>query len=164
MRAGSQERDRVLPVENVSDYPHPAEVQRVTQRLTARFRGLPIADTEAGQRLVEKGRAPTYFFPPADIVMSALVPITQETICPVKGRAIYYDLVINGRRARAAAWSFPAPTARYETLRDHIAFFATALDAAQVGEVKVIPQHGDLHGGWVTPNLTGRIKGAFGRV
>ncbi|QXT40571.1 DUF427 domain-containing protein [Gymnodinialimonas ceratoperidinii] len=153
----------MLPVENVSDYPSPPEVQSVPHRLTARFKGVPIADTDAGQRLIETGRAPTYFFPPADIVMSALVSIAHETTCPVKGRAIYYDLVINGRRARAAAWSFPAPTARYEALRNHIAFFATALDAAHVGELKVIPQPGDLHGGWVTPNLTGRIKGVLGR-
>jgi hypothetical protein len=36
------------------------------------------------------------------------------------------------------------------------------MDEAWVGDVRVLPQPGDFYGGWVTPNLTGRIKGAPG--
>lgn len=153
----------VLPIENVSEYPRPPAVEPVAQRLHAVFRGIPIADTMAGYRVVVTDHAPAYYFPQTDILMSALVPVAHETFCNWKGRAIHYDLVVNGRRASRAAWSYPAPTARYESLRDHVAFFATALDAAHVGSLRVMPQPGDIHGGWVTPNLTGRIKGAFGR-
>lgn len=155
---------RVLPVENVSEYPRRPALQPVTHRLRGLFKGVPVADTEAGLRVLQTHHAPTYYIPPTDVLTSALVPVTHETVCEWKGRAIYYDLVINGRRARKAAWSYPAPTARFEALRDHIAFYATSLDEAFVGHVRVVPQPGDLYGGWVTTNLTGRIKGAMGAM
>lgn len=154
----------MLPVENVQDFPRPPVLEPVPQRLRAVFKGVPVADTEAGLRVVETHYAPTYYLPPADILMSALVPTTHETFCEWKGRAVYFDLVINGRRARNAAWCYPAPTARFEALRDYVAFFATALDAAYVGQVRVVPQPGAVYGGWVTPNLIGRIKGAMGQL
>lgn len=152
----------VLPVECVQDYPRPPALEPVPHRLRAVFRGVPLVDTEAGLRVLETHHAPTYYIPPVDILMSALVPVAHETFCEWKGRAVYYDLILNGRRARNAAWSYPAPTARFDALRDHIAFYATSLDAAYVGDLRVVPQPGDFYGGWVTPNLTGKIKGALG--
>ncbi|WP_224816015.1 DUF427 domain-containing protein [Hasllibacter sp. MH4015] len=154
----------MLAVENVQDYPRPPALEPVGQRLRAIFNDLPVADCEASLRVLETHHAPTYYIPPADIVMSALVPTGRETFCEWKGRAVYFDLVVNGRRSPNAAWSYPAPTARFAPLRDHIAFYATALDAAFVGNVKVQPQPGDFYGGWVTPNLTGRVKGAAGTM
>jgi len=154
----------MLAVENVQDYPRPPALEPVTARLRAVFAGLPVADSDAALRVLETHHAPTYYIPPGDIVMSALVPTTRETFCEWKGRAVYYDLVVDGRRSRNAAWSYPAPTARFAALKDHLAFYATSLDAAYVGEVKVTPQPGDFYGGWVTPNLTGKIKGAMGTM
>jgi len=154
----------VLAVECVQDFPRPPALQHVPQRLRAIFAGIPVADTEAGLRVLETDHAPAYYIPPADILTSALVLTSRETFCDWKGRAIYYDLVVNGRRARNAAWSFPAPTPRFEALRDHLAFFATSLDSACVGDLRVGTRPGDIYGGWVTPNLTGRIKGAVGML
>ncbi|GAB5448058.1 MAG: DUF427 domain-containing protein [Gymnodinialimonas sp.] len=158
------EEETVLAVESVQDYPRPPALEPVAQRLRAVFKGVPVADSEAGLRVLETHHAPTYYIPPADVLGSALVPVAHETFCEWKGRAVYYDLVINGRRARKAAWSYPAPTARFEALRDYVAFYATSLDEAFVGSVRVVPQPGDFYGGWVTPNLTGRIKGAMGTL
>ncbi len=118
----------------------------------------------SGLRVLETHHAPTYYIPPSDIIMSALVPSTRQTLCEVKGLATFYDLVLNGRRARNAAWSYRAPTARFERLRDHIAFYATSVDEAYVGAFRVMAQPGDFYGGWVTPNLTGKIKGAHGTM
>ncbi len=154
----------MLPLENVRDYPRPPALEPVADRLRALFAGVPVADSVAGLRVLETHHAPTYYIPPADIVMSALVPSTRQTFCEWKGRAVYFDLVLNGTRAPNAAWSYPAPTTRFAALRDHVAFYATALEAAFVGTIKVVPQPGDFYGGWVTPNLTGRIKGATGTL
>jgi uncharacterized protein (DUF427 family) len=154
----------MLPVEDVQTYPRPPALEPVAHRLLARFADLPVADSEAGYRVLETHHAPSYYLPPGDVVMSALVPSSRETFCEWKGRAVYFDLVVNGRRSANAAWSYPAPTARFEAIRDHLAFYATSLDAAFVGAIKVQPQPGDFYGGWVTPNLTGRIKGAVGTM
>ncbi|MEX3014163.1 DUF427 domain-containing protein [Gymnodinialimonas hymeniacidonis] len=154
----------MLPVEDVQSYPRPPALEPAGQRLRAIFAGLPVADTEAGFRVLETHHAPTYYIPPSDVVMSALVPSNRETFCEWKGRAVYFDLVVNGRRSNNAAWAYPAPTARFDPIRDHLAFYATSLDEAFVGQIKVQPQPGDFYGGWVTPNLTGRIKGAVGTL
>jgi hypothetical protein len=39
---------------------------------------------------------------------------------------------------------------------------APVLRAVWVGDLRVIPQPGAFYGGWVTPNLDGKIKGAQG--
>jgi len=126
------------------------------------FSGVPVADTQAGWRVLETHHAPTYYLPIGDVLASALVASSRETFCEWKGRAVYWDLVVNGQRARNAAWSYPAPTAKFEAIKDHIAFYATSVGQAWVGDIRVVPQPGDFYGGWVTPNLTGRIKGAVG--
>lgn len=166
-RSGSRfltEGAYVLAIENVQDFPRPPALEPVAHRLRVIFKGVPVADTDAGLRVLETHHAPTYYIPPSDIMTSALVLSSRETLCEYKGRAIYYDLVINGRRARNAVWSYPAPKDRFAALRDHLAFYATSVDAAYVGNVRVMPQPGDFYGGWVTPNLTGQIKGAHGSL
>lgn len=156
----------VLPVENVQDYPRPPALERVAEPLRIVFAGIPLAQAEPGTawRVLETHHAPTYYLPPSSVLASALVPVSRETFCEWKGRAVYFDLVVNGRRARNAAWAYPAPTARFDPIKDHLAFYATSVDGAWVGDMKVQPQPGDFYGGWVTPNLTGKIKGSAGTL
>ena len=156
----------LLPVENVQDYPRPPSLERVDHPLRVVFAGVEIANADAGTawRVLETHHAPTYYLPPDAVLSAVLVPSPRETWCEWKGRAAYVDLVLNGRRASNAGWFYPAPTARFEPIRDHIAFYATSVDAAYVGDIRVLPQPGDFYGGWVTPNLTGNIKGAMGTL
>jgi len=156
----------LLPVENVQDYPRPPSLERVDHPLRVVFAGVEIANADAGTawRVLETHHAPTYYLPPDAVLSAVLVPSPRETWCEWKGRAAYVDLVLNGRRASNAGWFYPAPTARFEPIRDHIAFYATSVDAAYVGDIRVLPQPGDFYGGWVTPNLTGKIKGAMGTL
>ena len=156
----------LLPVENVQDYPRPPRLERVAQSLRVVFAGVPVvqADPGAAWRVLETHHAPSYYVTRDAVLASALVASSRETWCEWKGRAAYVDLVLNGRRSRNAGWFYPAPTARFEPIRDHIAFYATSVDAAFVGDIRVLPQPGDFYGGWVTPNLTGNIKGAAGTL
>lgn len=153
-----------LPVENVQSYPRPPALEPVGERLRVVFEGVTLADSTAAFRVLETHHAPSYYIPPADIMMSLLVPIARETFCEWKGRAAYFDLIANGRRARAAAWCYPAPTHGFSALKDYVSFYAGSVDEAWVGEMKVRPQPGDFYGGWVTANLTGKIKGAPGTL
>jgi uncharacterized protein (DUF427 family) len=153
-----------LPVENVQDYPRPPALEPVSDRLLVEFGGVTIADTTRALRILETHHAPTYYIPPEDVLMAALVPTSRETFCEWKGAATYFDIVLNGRRSPNAAWAYGAPVARYETLKDHVSFYASSVDAAHVGDLRVTPQPGDFYGGWVTPNLTGKIKGAAGTM
>jgi hypothetical protein len=43
-----------------------------------------------------------------------------------------------------------------------VAFYAALMDEVWLGDLRVIPQPGNLYRGWVTPNLDGPTTGAPG--
>ncbi len=153
-----------LPEENVQEYPRPPRLERVAARLEVVFGGQIVADSVAGWRVLETHHAPTYYIPAADWALGVLRPAenARASFCEWKGRASYFDVVAGGRTAPGAAWRYPAPTRSFADIADCFAVYAARMDACRVGGVEVIPQPGDFYGGWVTPNLTGRIKGPPG--
>ena len=66
------------------------------------------------------------------------------------------------RRHHRAARRYDAPTARFRPLAGILAFYARLIDEAWVGDTRVRTQDASFYGGWVTPNLDGRINGAPG--
>lgn len=152
-----------LPPECVQDYPRPPALAPVPQRLRVVLGGAVVADTVAGLRVLETHHAPTYYIPPRD-VQAQLTPATGGSFCEWKGRARYVDVTAGGVTALRAAWAYDAPSAGFAALAGYLAFYAAQMEGAWVGDVAVVPQPGDFYGGWVTPNLTGRIKGAPGTL
>lgn len=151
-----------LPPENVQSYPRPPALEPVPQALRVVFAGETLAETTRALRVLETHHAPTYYIPVSDIRSDALQDSRHASFCEWKGRARYHDIVLQGRTVRNAAWTYPSPSPRFAALRDHLAIYAEPMDACYVGETRVTPQPGNFYGGWVTPNLTGRIKGAPG--
>ena len=150
-----------LEPENVQAYPRPPALKAVPQRLRVMLGDEVVADTTAGWRVCETHHAPTYYIPRGD-VLARLSPATGGTFCEWKGQASYWDVTAGRKTAQRAAWSYEAPTPQYRPLAGHVAFYAGLMQACFVGDAPVIPQPGDFYGGWVTTNLTGRIKGAPG--
>jgi uncharacterized protein (DUF427 family) len=70
-------------------------------------------------RLVENN----YYFPPEAIRREYFEESDTRTVCPWKGTASYYDLVVDGRRNKDAAWYYPEPKTAAENIRDHVAFW-----------------------------------------
>jgi uncharacterized protein (DUF427 family) len=150
-----------LPRENVQDYPRPPALEPVPQRITIQLGSALVAQTDRALRVLETHHAPTYYLPPEDI-RATLRPSPGSSYCEWKGVARYFDVLAGGRVAPRAAWAYDRPTARFADLARYVAFYAGLMDEAWVGDLRVIPQPGDFYGGWVTPNLDGRIKGAPG--
>jgi len=150
-----------LPSEDVQIYPRPPVVEPVTQRVRVLLGGAVVADSVDTMRVLETHHAPTYYIPLAD-VQATLTPASGTSFCEWKGRAQYLTIAAGDAEATRAAWSYARPTAPFACLADHIAIYAASMDACFVGDMKVTPQPGDFYGGWVTPNLTGQIKGAPG--
>ena len=46
-----------------------------------------------------------------------------HSVCPWKGTASYYDIVVNGHVNRGAAWTYPSPKAAAKNIKDHVAFW-----------------------------------------
>lgn len=86
-----------------------------------------VADSDAALLVKEVGRDiydAVIYFPRADVTMNALEGIDKTTHCPLKGDTEYFDIVLDGERLPAAAWSYIGAMVAGEELRDLIAFDA----------------------------------------
>ena len=151
-------------MESVWDYPRPPALVPAPARVRIEHGGVVVADTEHALRVLETSHPPTYYLPPADIAMEHLVASGGGgSFCEWKGVAAYHDLVVPGTaRVERVAWSYADPVERYAELRDHLAFYASRVDACFVGDELVDTQEGDFYGGWITSDLTGPFKGGPG--
>ncbi|WP_158607550.1 DUF427 domain-containing protein [Flexivirga caeni] len=66
-----------------------------------------IVDSAHGIRLLEKDHEPVYYFPLADVPSRFLRPSTTHTVCPRKGKADYFDLVVGDTVIPDAVWTYP---------------------------------------------------------
>jgi len=64
-----------------------------------------------------------HYFPPESVNESYFEPSDQRTTCPWKGRASYYDVVVDGDRNENAAWYYPEPKEKAAQIKDHVAFW-----------------------------------------
>lgn len=150
--------------QSVWDYPRPPVLQDVPQRIRILLGGQTIADTTAAKRVLETSHPPTYYLPPADIEMELLHEASGGSFCEWKGRAIYFDVRIGNKIVNNAAWAYTNPTAKFVSLKDHLAFYAHLMDACYVGDELATPQPGNFYGGWVTSQVVGPFKGGPGSM
>jgi uncharacterized protein (DUF427 family) len=149
-------------MECVWDYPRPPRVEQSARRVRVEFAGEVIADTTRAFRVLETSHPPVYYIPLEDVRNEYLRPSRRHSYCEFKGQASYYDLAVGDREVPDAAWYYPEPDARYEAIRDHLAFYPGRVDAAYVDDERVQPQPGDFYGGWITADIEGPFKGAPG--
>lgn len=148
--------------ESVWDYPRPPRLEPVAERLRVTFAGEVIADTVRGYRVLETSHPPGYYIPPDDCAEAHLRQSANRSFCEFKGEAAYWDIVVGAAVSRAAAWSYPKPTAAFADLKDHRAFYASRVDTCFVGDEQVQAQDGDFYGGWITSKVVGPFKGPPG--
>ena len=105
------------------DYPRPPAVRPCDRRVRVEWAGEVLADSTHALRVLEASHPPTIYIPPADVRLSLLTESDAgPTWCEFKGQRGILDAIVAGHRAQAVAWSYAAPTAGYEALRDHVAF------------------------------------------
>ncbi len=150
--------------ESVWDYPRPPALEPCHQRIRVRFHETTIADTTDAYRVLETSHPPVYYLPPADVAMEHLEREDRTTMCEFKGRAVYFTVTVGDRSVSHAAWGYPSPVARYQALKDHIAFYASKMDACYVGDEEAHAQDGDFYGGWITDDIVGPFKGGPGTM
>jgi uncharacterized protein (DUF427 family) len=122
-----------------------------------------LADSIHALRVLETSHPPTIYIPLAEVRLGLLTASDAgPTWCEFKGEARYLDALVAGRRSQAVAWAYAAPTAGYEALRDHVAFYPGRVDAAWLDDERVQVQRGDFYGGWITGDLIGPFKGPPG--
>ncbi len=63
------------------------------------------------------------YFPLGSLVKAHVRNSSTNTVCPYKGIASYYDIVVAGEVNRDAIWTYTHPTARATAIRDRVAFW-----------------------------------------
>ena len=63
------------------------------------------------------------YFPAESIRKEFFQPSATKTVCPWKGTANYYDVVVEGKRNKDAAWYYPEPSAAAAHIKDRVAFW-----------------------------------------
>ena len=86
--------------------------------MKATWKGIVLAESDA--TIVVEGN---HYFPPDSIDTTYFRPSTHHTVCPWKGQASYYDVVVSGAVNKDAAWYYPAPKSEAENIKDYVAFW-----------------------------------------
>jgi uncharacterized protein (DUF427 family) len=151
---------RIEGMEKVWDYPRPPAVSACERRVRVEMGGEVLAESTSALRVLETSHPPTVYVPADDVRVDLLAPSqARPTWCEFKGVARYLDTIVAGTPFAAVGWTYPDPSAGYEALRDHIAFYPGRVDAAWMGEELVSAQASDFYGGWITADLVGPFKG-----
>ena len=148
--------------ELVWDYPRPPRIEAVPERIRIVLAGTTVADSTQASRVLETAGAPVYYLPPEDVRTDLLRPSSRTSVCEWKGLARYQSLDVAGRVIPDVAWTYPEPSPGYEAIAGHLAFYASRVDEAWVGDERATPQPGGFYGGWVTSRIVGPIKGGPG--
>ena len=84
----------------------------------ATWNGALLADSN--DTVVVEGN---HYFPPEAVRRELLQPSERQTVCPWKGTASYYDVVVDGEVNRDAAWFYPEPKEAARSITGRIAFW-----------------------------------------
>lgn len=75
---------------------------------------------ESNQTIVIEGN---HYFPPGSVKIDSFVESSTHTTCPWKGEASYYDIVIDDKVNKDAAWFYPEPKEAAKEIKNYVAFW-----------------------------------------
>lgn len=87
-------------------------------KIIAKWNASLIAESE--ETVLIEGN---HYFSRADVETALLKESETTTVCPWKGTALYYDLVVNGKTNKDAVWYYPNPKAAAIKIKDRLAFW-----------------------------------------
>lgn len=74
------------------------------------------------------------YFPPNALNRQYFKKNNHHTTCPWKGVASYYDIEVDGKVNRAAAWYYPQPSKAAANIKNYVAFWGGVTVEALPGE------------------------------
>ena len=86
----------------------------------ATWNGALLAEAEDDEIELVEGNV---YFPPDKVDHTYLRESASHTVCPWKGTASYYDVVVEGEVNKDAAWYYPVTKRAAENIAGYIAFW-----------------------------------------
>ena len=75
---------------------------------------------ESDKTIVIEGN---HYFPPESVNKEYFQDSGTHTLCPWKGTASYYTVVVNGEENKDASWYYPDPKEAAAEIKDYVAFW-----------------------------------------
>ena len=101
------------------------KIRKAQGTWVVRAGGAVLGESRNALELSEGDMPFVIYFPREDIATAFLDASAQRTTCPHKGVASYYSIVTKSTTLENAAWSYEAPKAGMEQIKDHLAFYAS---------------------------------------
>ncbi|MEO3784081.1 DUF427 domain-containing protein [Actinocorallia sp. B10E7] len=114
--------------------------------IRAVWRGQVLAESEKTLRL--EGN---HYFPVESLNREFFVESATTSVCPWKGRARYFDVVVDGQVNRDAAWYYPEPSRAAAQIKGRVAFW----HGVRVERAEDAP-------GAERPGMMARLRGLLG--
>jgi uncharacterized protein (DUF427 family) len=86
--------------------------------MRAIWRGVTLAESD--ETVVVEGN---HYFPAESIKREYFRESDKQTVCPWKGLASYYDVVVEDEVNKDAAWYYPEPKPAAQEITDRVAFW-----------------------------------------
>lgn len=86
--------------------------------IRATWNGTVIAESD--DTVIVEGN---HYFPLASVDPTLIRPTDTHTVCPWKGTASYYDIVVDGETNADAAWYYPTPKPAANEITGRVAFW-----------------------------------------
>ena len=123
--------------------------------------GIVIAESTRCRRVLETASPPTIYIPPGDVRQELLASDSRSSECEWKGPARHWHRRMNTDLLEHVAWCYLDPYPEYDSIRGYFSFYPSQVDC-YVGGHRVLPQQGNLYGGWITSEVVGPFKGRPG--
>ena len=149
-------------MESVWDYPRPPRVEVSERLVRVEFAGEVIAETTRACRCSRPVTRPSTTSRRRTYAASSCARAGSAPSASSRARPATTTSWPAGARSATPPGTTLSPCARYEAIRDHVAFYPGRVDAAWVDDEQVQAQAGDFYGGWITSEIQGPFKGGPG--
>lgn len=113
---------------------HPITIESADFEVIVRAAGREIARTRSALVLREKGHAPVYYLPLADVDPNVLRRSDEHTYCPFKGTASYYNIDTGTAAIADAIWTYEDPYEGVVSIAGRVAFYSHLVEITPTPE------------------------------
>jgi len=87
---------------------------------SATWNGAVLAEADSASVQIVEGNV---YFPPEAVNKACFKESQTHTVCPWKGTASYYDVVVDGKTNKDAAWYYPDTKDAARHVKGYVAFW-----------------------------------------